>query len=191
MKVRTDIARRVFALLFVVVSVTGLALATSGAASASTPGTFIYKSNVSGSHCLDVTAEDGVTAVGARIQLYHCTGAAEQHFTISDTGLKAVDGSPFYRFQSGRSGLCIAPSNDVVASGVQIKQEICDGSKSAQLWRITGGRLQPHLVINALGNFVCLDDLGNSNADHNRIQLHFCTGGDSQLWHQAGEGPLT
>jgi hypothetical protein len=74
---------------------------------------------------------------------------------------------------------------------VQIKQEICDGSKSDQLWRITGARLQPHLVINALGNFVCLDDLGNSNADHNRIQLHFCTGEASQLWHQAGEGPLT
>jgi hypothetical protein len=62
---------------------------------------------------------------------------------------------------------------------------------SGQIWRITGGRGQPHSLINVVGNRVCLDDLNNSNADHNKIQLRNCTDAASQLWHQAGEGPLT
>ena len=191
MKIWTDVARRVFALLLMVISVTGLVLATSGAASAATAGTNILKSNVSGSRCLDVTTEDGVNRAGARIQLYHCTGATEQHFNIDFVGLSPVDGAPTYRFQSNASGLCIAPSNGLVQDGVQIVQQICGGAASGQIWRITGGRGQPHSLINVVGNRVCLDDLNNSNADHNKIQLRNCTGAASQLWHQAGEGPLT
>jgi len=66
MKIWTDVARRVFALLLMVISVTGLVLATSGAASAATAGTNILKSNVSGSRCLDVTTEDGVNRATLR-----------------------------------------------------------------------------------------------------------------------------
>ncbi|MEH0843530.1 ricin-type beta-trefoil lectin domain protein [Micromonospora sp. CPCC 205711] len=115
-----------------------------------------------GGACLDVT--DNNSADGTPIQIWSCTGGANQQWT------RAADGTI-------RSlGKCLDVSGGGTADGTRVQLWTCNGTP-AQQWVWTAGRD----LVNPQAN-KCLDVTGNTSANGTRTQIWSCTGGANQKW---------
>lgn len=115
-----------------------------------------------GGQCVDVTGFS--SADGTQVQLWSCTGATNQQWTVGTDGT----------IQS--LGKCMSVPDGQNANGTRVVIDTCDGT-SAQQWSATSsGQL-----VNAQSG-TCLDATGPSSADGTPLQIWACTGGTNQAW---------
>ncbi|GIH13083.1 ricin-type beta-trefoil lectin domain protein [Rugosimonospora africana] len=110
--------------------------------------------------CVDVVPS-GPNA--GTVQLYGCSGAEEQAWTLRDDGTIRVLGG------------CLAVSGGSAQDGALAQVRDCDGSESQQ-WATDSGRL---VNVNA-GR--CLDAVNGQVADGTPLQIWACSYGDNQQW---------
>ncbi|MEU8702144.1 ricin-type beta-trefoil lectin domain protein [Streptomyces sp. NPDC048680] len=117
-----------------------------------------------GGKCLDATGD--TAADGTPAQLWDCTGAANQRWTLPGDG-------------SVRTlGACLDVTGGSTANGAKVQLYTCNGS-AAQRWTYdasTGAVVNP-----ASGK--CLDVADRSTANGARTQIWTCTGAANQKWH--------
>jgi hypothetical protein len=90
---------------------------------------------VGSSRCLDVTGGSSVN--GALVQLWDCTGGANQRFRPNP------DGS----ITATQSGLCLDADNQATANGTAIHLWNCNGQTNQQ-WRTGTGNPTPTCTVN-------------------------------------------
>lgn len=117
-----------------------------------------------GGKCLDATGNTG--ADGTPVQLWGCTGGANQRWTVRGDG-------------SVRTlGACLDVASGSTANGAKVQLYTCNGT-GAQRW--TYNAATGDIVNTAAGK--CLDVTDQSTADGARIQIWTCTGAANQKWH--------
>ncbi|MEV4756478.1 ThuA domain-containing protein [Micromonospora sp. NPDC049559] len=124
-----------------------------------TPGTGPVK-GLAGK-CLDV--DNGGTADGTQVQIWTCTGAARQTWTVTGQTLRAL-------------GKCLDVSGSGTADGTKIQLWTCNGT-GAQNWAA-----QADGTLRNPSSGKCLDVSNNSSADGQDVHLWTCTGAANQKW---------
>lgn len=116
-----------------------------------------------GGKCVDDT--NWSTTDKNPIQLWDCTGAANQSWTVENDGSIQT------------LGKCLDVDNGDTTDGTPVQLYHCDGNGS-QKWVYNTSTLQ--LVNPQSGK--CLDATGPSSADGTKLQIWSCTGGANQQW---------
>ncbi|MFF2727145.1 lectin [Streptomyces sp. NPDC058008] len=116
-----------------------------------------------GGKCLDATGNSG--SDGTPVQIWDCTGAANQRWTVSADGSVQV------------LGACLDVTSGSTADGAKVQLYTCNGS-GAQRWRYDSST--GDLVNTASGK--CLDVTDRSTANGARVQIWTCTGAANQKW---------
>lgn len=124
-----------------------------------TDATFTLKGSGSGK-CLDVP--NGAT--GVQVQIYTCSGNANQTVTRTTAGELRV------------SGKCLAASGDGTTAGTQVILWACNGRTSQQwAFRVDG------TIVNRSNGYV-LDVTGAGTANGSKVELWTGLGGTNQVW---------
>lgn len=117
-----------------------------------------------GGKCLDVT--DNSTANGAPAQIWDCTGADNQRWSLQPDGtIRSL-------------GKCLDVSGNGTANGTAVHLWDCFAAPN-QLWQVQGG------TIRNPQSGRCLDVIGNNAANGTRTQIWDCTGAANQQWTTA------
>ncbi|MEV4344533.1 ThuA domain-containing protein [Actinoplanes sp. NPDC049596] len=111
--------------------------------------------------CVDVSG--GSSADGTKIQLWSCTGGANQQWTVNGNTLRSLN-------------KCMGVAGNSTANGALVQLSTCTGS-GGQNW--TPGA-NGALVNPASGK--CLDANGASSADGTQLIIWTCHGGTNQRW---------
>ncbi|MET0134085.1 MAG: ricin-type beta-trefoil lectin domain protein [Kibdelosporangium sp.] len=111
--------------------------------------------------CLDVVGGTGLPT-GAQVQLWDCTGQANQQWASTSANELRVGGT----------ASCLAGSNQ----GTIVTIADCDGG-SGQKWTLNTNR-----TITAAQSGLCLDANGQGTANGTRILLWTCNGQTNQQW---------
>jgi hypothetical protein len=166
--------------------------------------------------CLDVIG--GSTAVGAKVDLWDCTGAANQKWVQQTNG----------SLLNPQSGLCLDDPNFNTANGTQLQIWTCNGG-SNQVFPVNGGGMidgpggqcvdvsgpddggngtavdlytcqsyavDQHWYYNTASSTLqtlgrCLDIIGaGSTAAGTKVDLWSCNGGANQVWKPQSNGSL-
>jgi hypothetical protein len=129
-----------------------------GTASATGP----IKAGDNSAKCVDDNGQS--TANGTKIQLWDCTGGANQQWTVASDGTLQVYGK------------CMDITGANYGNGTGIELWDCTGGANQQ-WKATNGTL----VNPASGK--CLDDPGSNTANGTQLDLWTCNGGANQQWN--------
>ncbi|WP_405902724.1 ricin-type beta-trefoil lectin domain protein [Streptomyces sp. NBC_00656] len=117
-----------------------------------------------GGKCLDATGNTG--ADGTPVQLWDCTGAANQRWTVQGDGsIRTL-------------GACLDVTSGSTANGAKVQLYTCNGS-AAQRWTYNPSTGD---VVNTAAD-KCLDVTDRSTANGARAQIWTCTGAANQKWH--------
>lgn len=116
-----------------------------------------------GGKCLDATGNTG--ANGTPVQIWDCTGAANQRWTVSGDGSIKV------------LGACLDVTSGSTADGAKVQLYTCNGS-GAQRWTYNSSTGD---VVNTAAD-KCLDVTGQSSANGAVTQIWTCTGAANQKW---------
>ncbi|HBF85847.1 MAG TPA: glucosylceramidase [Streptomyces sp.] len=116
-----------------------------------------------GDKCLD--AADNSSADGTPVQIWDCTGAANQRWTVGGDGSVTV------------LGACLDVTSGSTADGAKVQLYTCNGS-GAQRWTYNAATGD---VVNTAAN-KCLDVVDRSSANGARLQIWTCTGAANQKW---------
>ncbi|MFI9833811.1 RICIN domain-containing protein [Streptomyces sp. NPDC051913] len=127
-----------------------------------TASTFTLKGAQSG-RCLDVP--NGAT--GVQVQLYDCSGNANQTITRTDAGELRV------------SGKCLAANGDGTTAGTKVILWACNG-KTSQQWAF---RVDSTIVNRSNG--LVLDVTSAGTANGSKVELWTGTGAANQRWSRA------
>jgi hypothetical protein len=111
--------------------------------------------------CVDVNGSS--TADGTKIQLWTCSGATNQQWTVSGSTLRAL-------------GKCMTVAGGSTANGALVQLSTCNGTGSQNWTTGTNGSL----VNTQSGK--CLDANGASSADGTQLIIWTCHGGTNQRW---------
>jgi endo-1,4-beta-xylanase len=115
-----------------------------------------------GGKCVDDSASS--TANGNKIQLWDCSGGANQQWTVAADGTVRVFGK------------CMDITGANYGNGTNIELWDCNGGGNQQ-WHASNGTL----VNPASGK--CLDDPNSNTANGTQLILWACNGGTNQQWH--------
>ncbi len=113
--------------------------------------------------CLDVVG--GSTSNGALVDLWTCTGASNQVWTIQNGTIV-----------NPASGRCLDDPGASATNGVQLDIKTCDGSLGQQ-WRVPS---QGSVLSGVAGK--CLDAFGGSTADKTKVDSYGCNPTSAQQW---------
>lgn len=117
-----------------------------------------------GGKCLDATGNTG--ADGTPVQLWDCTGAANQRWTVqSDGSVRTL-------------GACLDVTSGSTANGAKVQLYTCNGT-GAQRWTYNAATGD---IVNTAAD-KCLDVTDQSTANGARTQIWTCTGAANQKWH--------
>jgi glucosylceramidase len=116
-----------------------------------------------GGKCLDAT--DNTAADGTPVQIWDCTGADNQRWTVGADGSVKV------------LGACLDVTSGSTADGAKVQLYTCNGS-GAQRWTYNASTGD---VVNTAAD-KCLDATGQSSANGTRLQIWTCTGTANQKW---------
>ncbi|RKE16980.1 arabinofuranosidase catalytic domain-containing protein [Streptomyces sp. TLI_171] len=116
--------------------------------------------------CLDVP--NSSTTGGTQLQIYSCSGAANQTWTATSSGQLTV--------YSGSSQLCLDASNKGTANGTKAIVWPCNGQSNQQWNRNANG------TVTSAQSGLCLDVSGASTANGAQVQLWACNGQSNQQW---------
>jgi hypothetical protein len=136
-------------------------LTTAGYAATSAPtGPIVAGDN--GAKCVDDAGSS--SANGTKVQMWDCTGGANQQWTVEPDGTIQI------------SGKCMDITGASTANGTLIELWTCNGGGNQQ-WRAQNGTLTNP----ASGK--CLDDPNSNTANGTQLILWTCNGGANQQWH--------
>lgn len=130
-----------------------------------------------GGKCLDVQA--GSTGNGTLVQLWDCTGAANQVWLYDFGG-----SSNATSYKNPQSGRCLDVIGGSSTNGTKIQIWDCNGGV-AQKWR-----LHHDGSLYNMGTGKCLDIAGWGVANGSAIQLYDCAGSWNQRWQPRADGTL-
>ncbi|MET9591652.1 ricin-type beta-trefoil lectin domain protein [Streptomyces sp. NPDC006516] len=116
-----------------------------------------------GGKCLDATGN--TAADGTPVQIWDCTGAGNQRWTVGADGSVKV------------LGACLDVTSGSTADGAKVQLYTCNGS-GAQRWTYNASTGD---VVNTAAD-KCLDVTGQSSANGARLQIWTCTGTANQKW---------
>ena len=139
-------------------------VAAGYSASSSTGGgvTGPITSGLNSGKCVDDSAFS--SANGNKIQLWDCTGGANQQWTVASNGTLQVYGK------------CLDITGANYGNGTLVELWDCNGGANQQ-WQASNGEL----VNPASGK--CLDDPNFNTANGTQLELWTCNGGSNQQWH--------
>ncbi len=125
--------------------------------------------------CLDANVGT-IGANGTKVQLWDCTGAANQNWSIGSDGT----------IRNAANGRCLGVAPSVTGrAGISLQTWNCDSSPN-QVWRTSASG-----VIQNQSTGLNLDaDLGTINANGTKVQLWSSTGAANQSWYTAPAGSL-
>ena len=167
--------------------IAGSGFVAVGPASASTTAYTPIKNAAPRQLCLDVRSEDGLQNNGARLQIYHCTGASEQKFFLrpADSGQGPIPG--LYEIHPRSSpGKCLWADDSHSAftgqpvpdgQGAQVVQEDCYFFAQVQNWYLK----DTNEIVNQYYQ-TCLDTTGSGSHDHEQVMIWPCNGNLTQRW---------
>ncbi|QNP73376.1 RICIN domain-containing protein [Streptomyces roseirectus] len=118
--------------------------------------------SVAAGRCLDVPG--AVQTEGTNLQVWDCTGAANQQWTLTDNNQLTVYGNR-----------CLDVPGSAT-SGTRPVIWACNGGANQQ-WRVNADG-----TITAVQSGLCLDVSGGATANGTAVQLWSCTGGNNQKW---------
>ncbi|MFG1647400.1 non-reducing end alpha-L-arabinofuranosidase family hydrolase [Amycolatopsis sp. NPDC049252] len=153
------------------VAATVVVAVTLGAGAASADVTGALQSTGSG-RCLDVS--NASQADGASLQIYDCSGGANQQWTSTSGGQLTVYGSK-----------CLDVPGSATTAGTRVQTWTCHGGANQQ-WRVNSDG-----TIVAVQSGLCLDVTGAGTANGTAVQLWTCNGGGNQKWTGLSATPTT
>jgi endo-1,4-beta-xylanase len=116
--------------------------------------------------CLDVP--NASTTAGTQLQIWSCSGAANQTWTRTSSGQLTVF--------SGSSQLCLDAFNHQTTPGTKVETWTCNGGANQQ-WSVNSNG-----TITGVQSGLCLDVTGASTANGALVELWTCNGGANQQW---------
>jgi len=118
---------------------------------------------VGSGRCLDVPNSSQTN--GTFLQIYDCSGAANQQWTSLANGELTVYGSK-----------CLDVPNRATTAGTKVEIWTCNGGTNQQ-WRVNSDG-----TIVGVGSGLCLDVTGNGTANGTAVEIWTCNGGSNQKW---------
>jgi len=166
--------RRLIQLFLTALFLIAVGLVVGGAPASASSGGYYQIVNKASGQCLDVKQEDGANTPGARVQLWKCTGVAEQQWA------PIYQGNGYYRLVSKKSGQCLDIRGGNSTPGTPIQQYPCNGTW-AQNWLPTsyfsGGPVFGEIISGL--SAACVDETGNGTG----FAMEWtCQGNNAQLW---------
>jgi len=116
--------------------------------------------------CLD--DPNSSTAQGTQLQIYTCSGQANQTFTKNSSGTLSLT--------VGGSTLCLDANGQGTTNGTKVITWACNG-QSNQQWNLNSNG-----TITGSQSGLCLDVTGASTANGALAELWTCNGGSNQQW---------
>ncbi len=116
--------------------------------------------------CLDVP--NATTTPGTQLQIWDCSGAANQTWTHTSTNQLTV--------YSGSSLMCLDAYNHQTTAGTKVEIWGCNGGANQQ-WLLNSNG-----TITGVQSGLCLDVTGASTANGALVELWTCNGGSNQRW---------
>jgi endo-1,4-beta-xylanase len=116
--------------------------------------------------CLDVP--NASTTPGTQLQIWSCSGAANQTWTRTSSGQLTVF--------TGSSQLCLDAFNNQTTPGTKVETWTCNGGANQQ-WNVNSNG-----TITGVQSGLCLDVTGASTANGALVELWTCNGGSNQQW---------
>ncbi|SDM81751.1 endo-1,4-beta-xylanase [Actinacidiphila guanduensis] len=116
--------------------------------------------------CLDVP--NSSTASGTQVQIWDCSGAANQTWTRSSANELSVT--------LGGTRLCLDAYDNQTAAGTKVETWPCNGGANQQ-WLVNSNG-----TVTGVQSGLCLDVTGASTADGALAELWTCNGGSNQQW---------
>ena len=116
--------------------------------------------------CLDVP--NATTTAGTQLQIWDCSGAANQTWTHTSTNQLTV--------YSGSSLMCLDAYNHQTTAGTKVEIWGCNGGANQQ-WLINSNG-----TITGVQSGLCLDVTAASTANGALVELWTCNGGSNQRW---------
>jgi hypothetical protein len=116
--------------------------------------------------CLDVP--NSSTASGTQVQIWDCSGQANQTWTRSSSNELSVT--------LGGTRLCLDAYDNQTAPGTKVETWSCNGGANQQ-WLVNSNG-----TVTGVQSGLCLDVTGASTADGALAELWTCNGGSNQQW---------
>jgi hypothetical protein len=146
------------------------ALALAVAAVAVTVAAGPARADVSGAlrgagsgRCLDVPSASQTD--GTYLQIYDCSGGANQQWTLTDGGQLKVYGSK-----------CLDVPHQATSAGTRVEIWTCNNGANQQ-WRVNSDG-----TVVGVQSGLCLDVTGAATANGTAVELWTCNGGSNQKW---------
>jgi hypothetical protein len=137
-----------------------LALAVPESARADSTGPL---RGVGSGRCLDVPNSSQTD--GTQLQIWDCSGAANQQWTLNASNELVVYGSK-----------CLDVPGHATAAGTRVQIWTCNGGGNQQ-WRVNSDG-----SVVGVESGLCLDVTGAGTANGTAVQLWTCNGGTNQHW---------
>ncbi|MCQ9134687.1 non-reducing end alpha-L-arabinofuranosidase family hydrolase, partial [Streptomyces hilarionis] len=154
--------RRLSAVLAAAVTVLIALAATlvAGPAQAASSGAL---RGVGSGRCLDVSGS--AQTDGTSLQIYDCSGSANQQWTSTDSGQLTVYGNK-----------CLDVPGHATTAGTRVQIWSCSGGANQQ-WRVNSDG-----TIVGVESGLCLDVTGHGTANGTAVEIWTCNGGSNQKW---------
>jgi hypothetical protein len=117
--------------------------------------------------CLDVP--NSSTAAGTQLQIWDCSGGANQAWTRTSSGQLTVF--------SGSSQLCLDAYDNQTSAGTKVETWPCNGGANQQ-WSVNSNG-----TVTGTQSGLCLDVTGASTANGALAELWTCNGQSNQQWN--------
>ncbi|MER6118076.1 non-reducing end alpha-L-arabinofuranosidase family hydrolase [Streptomyces sp. NPDC001743] len=117
--------------------------------------------------CIDVP--DSTTVNGAQVQLWECSGQANQRWTHTAAKQLTTYGNK-----------CLDAKNKGTANGTEVVIWDCNGGANQQ-WNVNSDG-----TITGVQSGLCLDAVGAATANGTKIQLYTCASASNQKWSAPG-----
>jgi ricin-type beta-trefoil lectin protein/glycosyl hydrolase family 95 len=118
---------------------------------------------VGSGRCLDVPGQS--QSDGTLLQIWDCTGGANQQWTFTSSGALTVYGTK-----------CLDVPNHQTSAGTRVEIWTCNGGSNQQ-WRVNSDG-----SVVGVESGLCLDVTGAGTANGTAVEIWTCTGGSNQKW---------
>jgi endo-1,4-beta-xylanase len=139
--------------------------ALGGSSSGGGTGTGALRA-VGAGRCLDVP--NASATPGVQVQIYDCSGGANQTWTLSSSGQLSVS--------SGGATLCLDAYDNQTSAGTKVETWTCNGAANQQ-WRLNSNG-----TVTGVQSGLCLDVTSAGTANGSLVELWTCNGQSNQQW---------
>ena len=105
---------------------------------------------------------------GTQLQIWDCSGNANQEWTLTDSNQLTVYGNK-----------CLDVPGHATTAGTKVQIWSCSGAANQQ-WRVNSDG-----TIVGVESGLCLDVTGNGTANGTAVEIWSCNGGSNQKWSRS------